>query len=73
MSEAKNNPPVAGTGEAVAIHQYAKVQLYFEATPNIKAALAREKQIKGWVRAKKIALVEAANPEWRDLSTEWYS
>jgi putative endonuclease len=31
----------------------------------------REKQIKGWVRAKKIALIESLNPEWRDLSLDW--
>ena len=35
-------------------------------------AIAREKQIKGWLRAKKIALIETANPEWKDLSAEWY-
>ena len=31
-------------------------------------ALAREKQIKGWRREKKVALIEAENPEWRDLA-----
>ena len=41
---------------------------WFEETPNIRAAIAREKQIKGWARAKKVALVEAMNPEWKDLS-----
>lgn len=46
--------------------------VYFEETPNVQAALAREKQIKGWLRAKKIALIEDANPEWRDLSEGWY-
>jgi putative endonuclease len=35
-------------------------------------AIAREKQIKGWVRARKIALIEEANPEWRDLGKEWF-
>jgi putative endonuclease len=35
------------------------------------AAIAREKQIKGWTRAKKIALIERANPDWRDLSKDW--
>ncbi|MFL5386681.1 MAG: hypothetical protein ACJ8GN_29635 [Longimicrobiaceae bacterium] len=37
---------------------------------NVAAAIAREKQIKGWKRAKKIALVTATNPEWRDLAEE---
>ena len=45
--------------------------VYIETTPNIAAAIAREKQIKGWVRRRKIALIEAANPEWRDLSMDW--
>lgn len=44
---------------------------YYEATPDIRAAIAREKQIKGWVRARKIALIEADNPGWLDLSADW--
>ncbi len=36
------------------------------------AAIAREKQIKGWLRAKKVALIEADNPAWRDLSEGWF-
>ena len=46
--------------------------VYYEETSNVHAALAREKQIKGWRRAKKIALIEAENPEWKDISLEWY-
>jgi putative endonuclease len=42
--------------------------VYFEATESVHAALAREKQIKGWLRKKKIALIESVNPEWEDLS-----
>ena len=45
--------------------------VYFEGTPNVNSAIAREKQIKGWTRAKKLALIETKNPEWRDLSEEW--
>jgi putative endonuclease len=45
--------------------------VYCEETPDVNAAIAREKQIKGWVRAKKIALIESINPYWRDLSEEW--
>jgi putative endonuclease len=44
---------------------------YFEATPNIRAAIEREKQIKGWSRSKKIALIESRNPEWRDCAADW--
>jgi putative endonuclease len=38
----------------------------------VQAAIQREKQIKGWLRKKKIALIEAANPQWKDLSEGWY-
>ena len=42
--------------------------VYYEITSDINVALSREKQIKGWLRSKKIALIESMNPEWRDLS-----
>lgn len=47
--------------------------VYYEETSDVVAAIAREKQIKGWRRERKIALIESDNPEWRDLSAEWYS
>jgi predicted GIY-YIG superfamily endonuclease/RimJ/RimL family protein N-acetyltransferase len=43
--------------------------VYYEATNDIHVAIAREKQIKGWLRAKKVALIEAVNPERRDLGS----
>ncbi|MGH7771135.1 MAG: GIY-YIG nuclease family protein [Candidatus Binatia bacterium] len=46
--------------------------VYFEVTYDVRAAIAREKQIKGWLRRKKIALIESVNPEWKDLSVRWY-
>jgi putative endonuclease len=42
--------------------------VYFESFNDIRDAIGREKQIKGWTRAKKEALVGAKNPEWNDLS-----
>ncbi len=45
--------------------------VYYETTPNISAAIQREKQIKGWRREKKLALVSGANPAWRDLAEDW--
>ena len=42
-----------------------------ESTGSIRDAIAREKQIKGWLRRKKIALIEAQNPVWNDLSEGW--
>jgi hypothetical protein len=43
---------------------------YFERFGDIRAAIGREKQIKGWLRIKKIELVVSMNPEWKDLSEE---
>jgi len=45
--------------------------VYFEVAPDIRSAIDREKQIKGWLRSKKVALIESANPHWLDLSAEW--
>ena len=45
--------------------------VYFEVTTDVRSAIAREKQIKGWTRAKKNALVETSNPGWADLSKTW--
>src|SRR5580704_17204923 len=45
---------------------------YFERFEDIRNAIEREKQIKGWLRIKKIALIVSVNPEWKDLSAEWY-
>jgi putative endonuclease len=48
--------------------QYAVKRLvYFEAHDDIRAAIQREKTLKHWLRAWKIALIEQTNPEWRDL------
>ncbi len=41
--------------------------VYFEETTDVRAALEREKQLKGWRRSKKNALIETVNPNWNDL------
>jgi putative endonuclease len=45
--------------------------VYFEVFGDIRDAIGREKQIKGWRRSKKVALIEAENPRWKDLSLDW--
>ncbi len=45
--------------------------MHAEEFSQVGDALAREKELKGWSRAKKIALIEAENPRWDDLSAEW--
>jgi len=45
--------------------------VYYEEGNNVDTVLTREKQIKGWPRARKVALIESKNPEWKDLSSGW--
>jgi putative endonuclease len=47
--------------------------VYCESTSDVYEALAREKQLKGWVRRRKTALIESLNPQWDDLAAAWYS
>jgi len=46
--------------------------VYYEETNDIQVAISREKQIKGWLRGKKIALIGSVNPKWNDLSEGWF-
>ncbi|MBS4015053.1 MAG: GIY-YIG nuclease family protein [Candidatus Latescibacteria bacterium] len=46
--------------------------VYYEETNNVMSAISREKQIKGWLRKKKIELIKSVNPKWQDLSKKWY-
>ena len=42
--------------------------VWFDRTNDVRAAIAYEKKIKGWLREKKVALIESKNPEWKDLA-----
>jgi putative endonuclease len=46
---------------------------WYETFGDVNEAIAAEKRIKGWTRAKKIALIEAMNPRWEDIAADWYS
>ncbi len=46
--------------------------VWFERYQDVQRAIAREKELKGWRRSKKIALIESSNPGWIDLSRDWY-
>ena len=48
-----------------------KKLVYFESFSDIEQAIAREKQLKGWVRRKKDALIDTINPDRNDLAAEW--
>ena len=45
---------------------------HYEATSDVRSAIAREKEIKGWRRSKKVELIESANPQWKDLARDWF-
>jgi putative endonuclease len=63
----------SGTGSRFAYRYNMTRLVYFEIFENPSQSIDREKQIKGWLRQKKIDLIEAENPEWNDLSAEWSS
>jgi putative endonuclease len=46
--------------------------VYFEEYSEVNQAIAREKQLKGWVRSKKNQLVEKKNPNWNDWGENWF-
>jgi putative endonuclease len=45
--------------------------VYHESYDDVHKAIGREKQLKGWLRARKIALIESRNPRWQDLAEKW--
>ena len=46
--------------------------VYFEEFRDVSNAIARETQLKGWLRSKKVALIQKENPLWKDLAAGWY-
>ena len=46
--------------------------LYVETMSDLVSAIRREKQLKKWRREKKVTLVDSQNPDWKDLSEDWY-
>ena len=57
------NDVVAGFTEQYGVHRL----VWFEQHATMEAAITREKQLKKWNRAWKIELIEAENPQWKDL------
>ncbi len=60
-----------GTNKGFTKKYNVKKLVYFDYTTDVNEAIKKEKQIKGWTRAKKDALINSQNPEWRDLSEDW--
>ena len=46
--------------------------VYYETFRDVREAIAREKQLKGWRRARKNELIESVNPSWEDLAGDWF-
>jgi len=61
----------AGTFEGFSKKYRCHRLVYYERYDYIQAAIGREKQLKGFTRKKKIALIESLNPRWQDLSESW--
>jgi putative endonuclease len=59
---------VSGFSARYRIHRLVHVEMFTD----VRAAISREKQIKGWRREKKIALIETDNPSWGDLAENWF-
>ena len=47
--------------------------VYYESFSDVQYAIAREKQLKAWRRAKKNDLIESVNPAWEDLAGDWFT
>jgi putative endonuclease len=47
--------------------------VHYERYDSMREAVAREKQLKGWLRAKKVGLIETNNPLWYDLAADWFA
>jgi putative endonuclease len=71
--ERRTNEHSLGRGSAFAKQYNAEKLVYFEAFPDPESAIAREKQLKNWNRAKKEALIGKENPTWRDLLHKMYA
>lgn len=61
-----------GRGSGFAARYKVDRLVYYERFEDVHRAIGREKEIKGWSRAKKMALIVSVNPTWKDLSLEWY-
>ena len=57
--------------EGFALKYHCDRLVYYESFDDVRKAIGREKQLKGWILAKKIALITSINPKWQDLAEKW--
>ena len=62
------NKLIPGFSEKYNLHRL----IYFESFGDIRDAIVREKQLKGWVRVRKVELIESKNPNWADLAEDLF-
>lgn len=60
------------TGSVFAAKYHLTHLVYYEQFGDIRDAIAREKVLKGWLRVRKVALIEQENPQWHDLCADWF-
>ena len=63
---------IAGLVKGFSTRYHLNRLLWFESSPDVRSAIAREKEIKGWLRSKKVALINSLNPGWKNLATDWF-
>jgi putative endonuclease len=63
---------IAGLVEGFTKRYHVNRLLWFESCRDVTNAIAREKEIKGWLREKKVALINSLNPEWKNLAADWF-
>ena len=61
----------SGVGSAFTARYRVRLLVHYDETSDVHAALERERRLKGWTRARKVALIESLNPDWQDLSEGW--
>ena len=61
----------AGVGSEFTARYRITRLVYYESFTDVRQAIEWEKRIKGWARAKKVALIVERNPHWRDLAADW--
>src|ERR1700678_282650 len=61
----------SGQFESFASRYHCDRLVYFESFDDVRNAIDREKQLKGWRREKKVGLIEKLNPRWQDLAEKW--
>ena len=61
----------SGEIEGFASKYHCNRLVYYESFDDVHRTIGKEKQLKGWLRIKKIALIESKNPRWEDLAEKW--